>query len=121
MENIKLTYRKDGDYLIPNLAISKDESNKYYIGKYGYLRLEYLKKYKKGYYTELMLDGKLSEHLMNIDKQANKRVKTIINKLAKSQNVDEELKQVNQMEWVKLMNNFKNQAEELVLKELIYN
>lgn len=121
MENIKLTYRKDGDYLLSNLVALENESNNYHIGKYGYLRLEYLKKHKKGFYTELMLDGKLSEHLMDIDKQANKIVKTIINKLAKSQNVDEELKQINQIEWVKLMNNFKNQAEDIVLKEIIYN
>ena len=61
-----------------------------------------------------MLDGKLPEHLIEIDKQANKRVKAIISSLAKLQNVNEKLKANNQIEWVKLMNNFKNFAEEIV-------
>ena len=122
MENVreKITYRQE-DYLIPNLAVLKDENNNYHISKYWYLRLDYLKKTKKDYYIELMLDGKLSEHLIEIDKQANKRVKAIISSLAKLQNVDEKLKANNQIEWVKLMNNFKNSAEEIVLNELIYN
>lgn len=68
-----------------------------------------------------MLDGKLPEHLIEIDKQANKKVKAIIRSLAKLQNVDEKLKANNQIEWVKLMNNLKNSAEEIVLNELIYN
>ena len=93
----------------------------YQIGKYGYLRLEYLKKYKRGYYTELMLEGKLTEHIVAIDKEANKQVKDIIKNLAKANNVDEILKQNNPLKWVRLMNNFKNSAEEIVLKELIYN
>ena len=104
MKNVreKITYHQE-DYLIPNLAVLKDESNNYHISKYGYLRLDYLKKNKKDYYTELMLDGKLSEHLIEIDKQANERVKAIISSLAKLQNVDEKLTANNQMEWVKLI------------------
>lgn len=117
----ELIFRQEGDYLIPNLIVSKNESNNYHIGKYGYLRLDYLKKYKKGLYTELMIDVKLPEHLIEIDKQANKRVKAIINSLVKSQNVDEKLKANNQIEWVKIMNNCKNFAEEVVINELIYN
>lgn len=123
MKNIReqLTFRQTGDYLIPNLVVSKEKSNNYHIGKYGYLRINYLKKYKKGLYTKLMIDGKLPEHLIEIDKQANRRVKAIISSLARSQNVDEKLKANNQMEWVMLMNNFKNSAKETVLNELIYN
>ena len=68
-----------------------------------------------------MLYGKLPEHLIEIDKQANKRVKAIVNSIVKSQNVDEKLKANNQMEWVRLMNNFKKSAEDIVLSELIYN
>lgn len=75
MEDIKLTYRKDGDYLLPNLSILNDESNIYHISKYGNLRLDYLKNHKRGLYTELMLDCKLLKHLMDIDKQANKKSK----------------------------------------------
>ena len=123
MENVKskITYHQEGDYLIPNLAVQKDEISSYHIGKYGYLRLDYLKKNKKGYYTELMLDGKLPEHLIEIDKQAYKRVRAIISSLAKSQNVNEHLKAKNQLEWIRLINNFKNYAEEIILNEVIYN
>lgn len=123
MENIRerITYRREGDYLLPDLTVDEGVGDNYRIGKYGYLRLDWLQQNKKGLYTELMLEGKLPEHLVEIDKQANVRVKQIVEELAKSENVDENLKQNNQLEWVRLMNNFKNQAEEIVFDELIYN
>lgn len=122
MENLrkKLEYHQEKDYLIPNIAIKNNLDN-YQIGKYGYLRLDYLKKYKSGYYTELMIEGTLPEHIVAIDKEASVQVKNIVKSLAKANNVDEILKQSNQFEWIRLMNNFKNSAEEIVLKELIYN
>lgn len=122
MENLreKLEYHQEKDYLIPNIAIKNNLDN-YQIGKYGYLRLDYLKMYKRGYYTELMLEGTLPEHIVAIDKEASVQVKNIVKSLAKANNVDEILKQSNQFEWIRLMNNFKNSAEEIVLKELIYN
>lgn len=122
MENLreKLEYHQEIDYLIPNIAIKNNLDN-YQIGKYGYLRLDYLKKYKSGYYTELMIEGTLPEHIVAIDKEASVQVKNIVKSLAKANNVDEILKQSNQFEWIRLMNNFKNSAEEIVLKELIYN
>ena len=117
----KLEYHRENDYLIPNVAMKNNNLDNYQIGKYGYLRLEYLKKYKRGYYTELMLEGTLPEHIVAIDKEASVQVKNIVKSLAKANNVDEILKQSNQFEWIRLMNNFKNSAEEIVLKELIYN
>ncbi len=122
MENLreKLEYHQEKDYLVPNVAIKNNLGN-YQLGKYGYLRLYYLKKNKKGYYTDLMLEGRLPKHIANIDKEANMQVKNIIKNLAKANNVDEMLKQNSPFEWVRLMNNFKNTAEEIVLKELIYN
>lgn len=117
----EVTYHKENDYYIPNLALQKDNCTNYHIGKYGHLRLKYLRNHKKGLYAELMLNGTLPNNLVDIDKEANKRIKTIVNGLAKQNNVDEKLKQNNQLEWVRLMNNFKNSAEEIVLKELIYN
>lgn len=122
MENIRerITYRREGDYLIPDLAVDEGVSDNYRIGKYGYLRLDWLQQNKKGLYTELMLEGKLPEHLVEINKQANARVNQIVEELAKSENVDESLKQNNQLKWVGLMNNFKSQAEEIVFNELIY-
>ena len=123
MENSirKLEYHRENDYLIPNVAMKNNNLDNYQIGKYGYLRLDYLKKYKRGYYTELMLKGTLAEHIVAIDKEANMQVKNIIKNLAKANNVDERLKQSSLFEWVRLMNNFKNTAEEIVLKDLIYN
>ena len=123
MENSrrKLEYHRENDYLIPNVAIKNNNLDNYQIGTYGYLRLDYLKKYKSGYYTELMIEGTLPEHIVAIDKEASVQVKNIVKSLAKANNVDEILKQSNQFEWIRLMNNFKNSAEEIVLKELIYN
>lgn len=118
--NNKITYRKEGDYLIPNLYIKDYKKSDYSIGKYGHLRLNYLKEHKRVLYTELLLDGKLSKHLALIDEDAKKRVSDIVNKLAVAEGVNEELKQSNQMEWVQAMNNIKSRAEEVIFNELIY-
>ena len=115
----EITYHKEGEYLIPNLAV-KGTNSDYHIGLYGHLRLEYIKKHSLGLYRDLILNGTLPKHLIEIDKSANERVKSIINELAKKENVDENLKQINQLEWVRCMNNIKNRAEEIVLNELIY-
>ena len=117
--NNKITYHREGDYLIPDLSV-KGTNFDYHIGLYGRLRLEYLKKNKLGLYNDLILNGTLPDHLIEIDKTANKRVKSIINELAKKENINENLKQNNQLEWVHAMNNIKNRAEEIVLNELIY-
>lgn len=116
--NNKITYHKEGDYLIPDLYMSKQP--KKHIGRYERLRLNYLKEYKRGLYTELMISGNLSNHLASIDKDATKRVSGIISKLAEAEGINEELKQTNQIEWVQAMNNIKNRAEETVYKEIIY-
>ena len=116
----EITYHKEGDYLIPDLIVKNSDNNEYLIGKYGILRLNYLKDFKRGLYTELMIKGNLAKHLIDIDKTATARVRNIINKLAKAENVTEDLKQSNQLEWVGCMNNIKNRTEEIILNELIY-
>ena len=118
--NNKITYHKEGDYLIPDLYIKNYTKSNYHIEKYGRLRLNYLKEHKRGYYTELMLNGTLPNHIVDVDKEATKQVSHIIKQLAEVENVNENLKQSNQMEWVQAMNNIKNRAEETVLNELIY-
>ena len=118
--NNKITYHKEGDYLIPDLYIKNYTKSNYHIGKYGRLRLNYLKEHKRVYYTELMLNGTLPDHILDVDKEATKQVSHIIKQLAKVENVNENLKQTNQMEWVHAMNNIKNRAEEIVLNEIIY-
>ena len=115
----KITYHEEGDYLIPDLVVKETESD-YHIGLYGRLKLEYMKKHQLGLYSDLILNDTLPEHLIEIDKIANDRVKKIIYELAKEEKVDENLKQNNQLECVRCMNNIKNKAEEIVLNELIY-
>ena len=115
----EITYHKEGDYLIPDIIVENPKKD-YHIGLYGRLKLEYMKKHSLGLYSYLILNGTLPEYLIEIDKTANERTKKIINELAKEEKVDENLKQNNQLEWVRCMNNIKNRAEEIVLNELIY-
>ena len=107
------------DYYIPNLVLENKMKNTF-IGKYGRLRLQYLKQCKKAEYTILFMDNKLEEHLEQIDKETQKRYDIIMKQLMEKENVTEELKQKNQLKWVGLMNSFNNLAEEMILKELIY-
>lgn len=116
--NNKITYRKEGDYFIPNMSLPIQPKRQ--IGKYGRLRLNYLKNFKKGLYTELLIDGTLKQHLLDIDECANKKVQLLIKQFAESENVNEYLKEHHQMECVQTMNNIKNRAEEIVLNEIIY-
>ena len=117
--NNEITYHIEGDYLIPDLFIVNHINENYQIGKYGRLRHKYLVEHKRSFYVELLLKGKLLEHLTLIDKDANKTLELHINKLAKTEGIDEKLKETNEMEWVQAMNNIKNRAEEIVLNELI--
>lgn len=116
--NNKITYHKEGDYFIPDLYLPKQPDG--HIGKYGKLRLDYLKNFDKTLYTELLIDGNLKQHLLDIDECSNEKIKLLIKQFAKSENVDEYLKEHHQMEWVQAMNNIKNRAEEIVFSELIY-
>lgn len=114
----ELTYTKIGDFYFPNLTVPEQAGKS--IGKYGRMRHEYLKKYQPLYYNELILEGKLYSHLSAVDEAANRRMDTLMPQYAKAAGVTEELKAVDQMRWVGLMNNVKAQAEEIILSELIY-
>lgn len=114
-----IEYRKVGDYYLPNLVAPENIKN-FKLGKYGKLRLNYLKDFKKAEYTILLMDNKLQKHLLQIDKQANDRFELLMKQLIEKENITEELKATNQLEWVGKMNNIKNRAEEIILKELIY-
>jgi hypothetical protein len=115
----KITYHKEGDYLIPDL-IMENSNEDYHIGKYGRLRLNYIKEYKRGLYTELMITGTLSKHLADIEQSATSRIDLIVKQLAEAENINEDLKSSNQLAWVQAMNNIKNRAEEIVYNEIIY-
>ena len=112
------TYRVEGDYLLPNLILPDTDSRP--IGKYGRMRLNYLKEHHRTLYTSLALNGILWEHLSEIDRSCNERLARIIPAMAKQENVTEALKAADQMEWVRHMNSIRNRAEEIVLAELVY-
>ncbi len=115
---MNISYTKQGDYLLPNLILK--EKVQYNIGKYGLLRLEYIKKYKLGLYFDLLVNDTLNEYLHDIDVTVMEKVQKLIKKLAEKENINEKLKQNNQILWVSKMNNIKNIAEEIILKEYIY-
>ena len=115
---MNISYTKQGDYLLPNL-IFKDKVQ-FNIGKYGLLRLEYIKKYKLGLYFDLLVNDTLNEYLHDIDITVMDKVQSLIKELVEKENISEKLKQDNQMLWVSKMNNIKNIAEEIILKEYIY-
>ena len=115
---MKINYRKCGDYYIPNLVISNIKSIK--LRKYGKMRLNYLKTQKKAEYTILLMDDKLSEHLQEIDETATARYNLLMKQFTEQEDITEELKANNQLEWVCKMNSIKNRAEEIIFNELIY-
>lgn len=115
---MNISYTKQGDYLLPNLIL--DNIVQYNIGKYGLLRLEYIKKEKLGLYFDLLVNDTLNEYLHNIDITVMEKVQSLIKELVEKENINEKLKQDNQMLWVSKMNNIKNIAEEIILKEYIY-
>ena len=115
---MNISYTRIGDYLLPNLILKDKEQ--FNIGKYGLLRLEYIKKYKLGLYFDLLVNDNLNEYLHNIDTTVMEMVQKLITELAQKENINEQLKENNQMLWVSKMNNIKNIAEEIILKEYIY-
>ena len=114
-----ITYTKIGDYFVPNLVLSENVKD-FRIGKYGRLRLKYLKENKKAEYTIMFVNGTLNKHLKEIQEIAEKRIDIIIEQLKQQNNLTEEMKNTDQLYWVSMMNNFKSTAEEITLNELIY-
>ena len=117
-EKTGIEYHLEGDYYIPNLALPKQE--KVTLNKYGRMRLKYLKENKKAEYSIMLMDGTLTKHLKEIQETAQKRVNQIINQLKEKSDLTEDMKNTNMLYWVGTMNAIKNQAEGLVISELIY-
>lgn len=115
---MEITYTLHGDYLLPDLVLPKQEHFTY--GKYGMLRRTYLKIYKKILYTNLLTNCDLTQHLAEIDQQANERLGLLIKQMAETQCVTEEFKAKDQMAWIGAMNNIRVCAEEIILKEIVY-
>lgn len=113
-----MKYLKINDYVLPNLVT---KNNNIKINKYGLLRLDYLKTHKKALYETLLMKEELDKHLNSISKLCEERLNILMNNYVKNdEKLSEKNKKFNQLEWVKLMNNYKNCAEEAIFKELIY-
>ena len=118
-EKTKIEYVRVGDYYIPNLTLPKPRRTGN-IGKYGRLKLNYMKKHNIPKYTEMLLNNELNSYLLDIEDECKNKIEILIKQMAEKENVTEELKANNQLEWVGKMNSIKQSAEEIVLNELIY-
>ena len=114
----EITYTERDEIFYPNLSLPEQPDCP--IGKYGQMRLEFLKKHRRGTYTTLLTEGRLLAHLSAIDQEARSQIEFLTEALAKQRGIDENLKATDQLRWVQEMNNGKAQAEEIILKEVIY-
>ena len=112
-----LSYTLHGDYYLPNLVLNEEKP---IYGKYGMLRKQFLKEHRLAKYQYLLLTGKLTEHLNQIDQESREQVEMLMEQMAEKQGVTEQVKMQDQMKWVGLINNIKACAEEIVLKESVY-
>ena len=110
------TYRQEGDYLLPNVDVP--ESPK--IGIWGERRRRYLREHEKAAYTAMLLSGELNAHLEEVDRSASEMFDRLVAQIAEQEGITEQLKAVNQMEWVQRMNNIRSRVNEIINAELIY-
>ena len=111
-------YERQGDYLIPCIALPTEEEQP--IGIWGQRHLHYLKQYRKVIYTNLLTSGRLNAYLADIDKQAQERFERLIEGMKQAQGITERLKEENALEWVQHLNNISACAREIVNEEIIY-
>ena len=115
---MNVTYTTVGSIQIPDLVMdAQPEGN---IGKYGRMRKHYLEQRHDGTFTTLVLSGKLTEHLLDIDRTAREQLEATVSQLAAAEGVTERLKAADQMEWLRRMNSIRARAEELVIREVVY-
>ena len=115
---MELTYTKIGDYLIPNLIM--DEQPEGEIGAWGWRRKRFLKEHRRGAYNALLLQGILTQHLIDTNEAAMDMMETLVKQMAAAEGVTETLKRRDPMAWVGAMNNIRNRADEIVRNEFIY-
>lgn len=115
---MEITYSKYGDYYLPDLAISEKEPATY--GRFGRMRLKYLKEYRRVAYINLKTSGQLIHHLNEVDREANKMLRLLIEQMAQAQGITEQLKAKDQMAWVGAMNSIRSIAEETVMQDIIF-
>lgn len=114
---MNLAYEKCGDYLIPNLIPDPEPGGE--LRKFGLMRKQYLKEYKSGIYQGMILSGKLKDHLLMVQEQAELQFDMLVEQMAEREGVTEQLKENNQMLWVQRMNNIRERAEEIVRATLL--
>ena len=117
-EKTGISYTLVGDYYLPNLKLEPEE--KIQLNKYGLLRLDYLKKYKRAEFSIMFMDMTLNKHLKEVQELSQTRVYELVEQLKAKSGLTEDMKNTDMLYWVGTMNAIKNQAEEIVLKELIY-
>ena len=117
MEKKEIRYRKEGDYLVPDISLKPQPT----LGKYGRFRKRFLHEYRPILYNSLVLSEKLYEHCAEIESSAEAMLDLLVAQLAQKSGVTEQLKAEDQMEWVRRMNLCRSEAEEVVLTELIYS
>ena len=115
-ERMNGTYRQEGDYFLPNLAVPESVP----IGIWGQRRRHYLREHRKALYNTLLLSGKLNSHLAGINQQANDMFSQLVEQMAEQEGITEQLKADSQMEWVGRMNNIRSAVEEMVTTEIIF-
>ena len=112
-----LSYTLHGDYYLPDLEINEEEPT---YGKYGIMRKKFLKEHRSARYQYLVLTGKLTEHLNQVDKEVREKIEMLEEQMAEQWGVTEEMKIQDQMEWVRRMNNIQATAEEIAYKNIIF-
>ena len=112
-----LSYTLHGDYYLPDLEINEEEP---IYGKYGIMRKQFLKEHRSARYQYLVLTGKLTEHLNQVDKEVREKIEMLAEQMAEQWGVTEEMKIQDQMEWVRRMNNIQATAEEIAHKNIIF-
>ena len=117
-ENNGLWYELIGDYYIPVLTLSSEEQRP--IGKWGRMHRDYLKEHRPILFNDLILSGQLWTYLADLNEQAQERLSVIVEQMKEAEGVTEDLKASDQMAWVGAMNSIRNRAEEIILREMIY-
>ena len=114
-----ISYRRVSDYLIPNLALPPEEAN-VTLGKWGMLHKDYLEKHNRAFFNVLLTQSKLYQHCAEIENQARVMFDTLVEHMKDAEGVTEQLKEENQIEWVRCVQNIESRARDMICEELIY-
>ena len=115
---METTYTNHEGFCLPDLTLPRKEDASF--GRYGSLRLKYLKEHRRGLYIDLLTSGKLTQHLNTVDRQAREMLELLVKQMAQAQGITEQLKEEDQMAWVGAMNNIRSAAEEVVIREVVF-